>query len=74
MILFCCQVFPEDKLCDLGSLEQLRDGLVSAEPIRPQLDRGTTVLLPAEAASHVDLPPEFFTLTTEELKKEMQNR
>lgn len=67
-------VFPEDKLCDLGTLEHLRDGLVSAEPIRPQLDRSVTVLLPAEAASHVELPPEFFSLTTEELKKEMQNR
>ncbi|KAG0722307.1 UBX domain-containing protein 6 [Chionoecetes opilio] len=67
-------VFPEDSLGDLQDLEQLRDALVSAEPIRPQLDRNLTVLLPAEAASHVELPAEFFCLTADELKKEMQNR
>lgn len=67
-------VFPEDKLGDLKALEQLRDALVSAEPIRPQLDRNLTVLLPAEAASHVELPAEFFNLTADELRKEMQNR
>ncbi|KAK7060086.1 UBX domain-containing protein 6, partial [Halocaridina rubra] len=67
-------VFPEDELSDLGALEHLRDALVSAEPLRPQLDRGVRVLLPAEAASHVDLPPEFFNMTTDELRREMQNR
>ncbi|XP_042865758.1 UBX domain-containing protein 6-like [Penaeus japonicus] len=67
-------VFPEDKLSDLSTLEQLRDALVSAEPVRPQLDRSVRVLLPTEAASHTDLPAEFFNLTAEELKKEMQQR
>ncbi|XP_068223845.1 UBX domain-containing protein 6-like isoform X2 [Palaemon carinicauda] len=67
-------VFPEEKLDDLSTLEQLRDALVSAEPLRPQLDRGTRVLLPAEAATQIDLPPEFFNMTTDELKREMQNR
>ncbi|ROT83057.1 UBX domain-containing protein 6 [Penaeus vannamei] len=67
-------VFPEDKLADLSTLEQLRDALVSAEPVRPQLDRSARVLLPTEAASHTDLPAEFFNLTAEELKKEMQQR
>lgn len=67
-------MFPEEKLADLAPLEQLRDALVSAEPLRPQLDRSLTVLLPAEAASQVELPPEFFNMTTEELKREMQNR
>lgn len=67
-------MFPEDKLADLSTLEQLRDALVSAEPVRPQLDRSARVLLPTEAASHTDLPAEFFNLTAEELKKEMQQR
>ncbi|XP_045584960.1 UBX domain-containing protein 6 [Procambarus clarkii] len=67
-------VFPEEKLNDLVTLEQLRDALVSAEPVRPQLDRSLTILLPAEAATHVDLPAEFFNMTADELKREMQNR
>lgn len=68
------QVFPEEKLCDLGPLEQLRDALVSAESLRPQLDRNLSVLLPAEAAVQVELAPEFFNMTTDELKREMQER
>ncbi|KAG7176729.1 UBX domain-containing protein 6-like [Homarus americanus] len=67
-------VFPEDNLSDVAALEQLRDALVSAEPVRPQLDRSLTILLPAEAATHIDLPAEFFNLTADELKREMQNR
>lgn len=59
---------------DLSNLEQLRDALVSAEPLKPQLDRSLAVLLPAHAASHMDLPPEFFNITLEELRKESQER
>lgn len=67
-------VFPEGEESDLSSLEQLRDALVSAEPLRPQLDRSVRVLLPTEAATHLELPPEFFNMTVEELKREMQSR
>ncbi|KAK8731905.1 hypothetical protein OTU49_007321 [Cherax quadricarinatus] len=67
-------VFPKEKLSDLTPLEQLRDALVSAEPVRPQLDRNLNILLPAEAAKHVDLPAEFFNLSADELRREMQNR
>lgn len=67
-------VFPEENLDDLASLEQLRDALISAEPLRPQLDRSLTVLLPTEAAVQVDLPAEFFNMTAEELKREMHER
>ncbi|XP_069953861.1 UBX domain-containing protein 6 isoform X3 [Cherax quadricarinatus] len=68
------KVFPKEKLSDLTPLEQLRDALVSAEPVRPQLDRNLNILLPAEAAKHVDLPAEFFNLSADELRREMQNR
>lgn len=74
VLFFSVQVFPEEMLNDLNALEQLRDALVSAEPIRPQLDRSMSVLLPAEAAAHVELPSEFFSMTADELKKEMQTR
>ncbi|XP_076060811.1 UBX domain-containing protein 6-like [Oratosquilla oratoria] len=67
-------VFSDASEEQLNALEQLRDALVSAEPIKPQLDRSTQVLLPAEAAKYTDLPPEFFNLTVEELKKEQQLR
>lgn len=50
----------------------MRDGLVSAEPIRPELDRGLQVLMPSQAAQKVELPSDFFWLTAEELKREQQ--
>ena len=52
--------------------QSLRDGLISAEPIRPELDRGLQVLLPSQAAQRMELPPDFFWLTPEELKREQQ--
>ncbi|KAB7496824.1 UBX domain-containing protein 6 [Armadillidium nasatum] len=67
-------VFPEENMNDLSSLETLRDALVGAEPLKPQLDRNLQVVLPNQAAKNVDLPPEFFVLSVEELKKEMQQR
>ena len=67
-------MFPEDRLSDLQSLEHLRDALISAEPLKPQLDRNIQVLFPTEASQHTELPPEFFSLSAEELKREMQLR
>ena len=38
------------------------------------LDRGLRVLLPNQARREVNLPPDFFNLTPEELKREQQAR
>lgn len=56
----------------IETVSSLRDGLISAEPIRPELDRGVQVLLPSQAAQRIDLPTDFFCLTAEELKREQQ--
>jgi UBX domain-containing protein 6 len=53
-------------------LQNLRDGLISAEAIRPDLDRGIQILMPSQAAQRVELPSDFFWLTTEEIKREQQ--
>jgi len=52
----------------------LCDALQSAEPISLELDRNLQVLLPSQAAKRVDLPPMFFNITAEELKREQQMR
>lgn len=52
--------------------QNLRDSLISAEPIRPELDRGLQILMPSQAAKRVELPSEFFWLTAEEIKREQQ--
>jgi hypothetical protein len=52
----------------------LYDALQSAEPISLELDRNLQVLLPSQAAKQVDLPPAFFNMTADELKREQQMR
>lgn len=44
--------------------------MISAEPIRPELDRGLQILMPSQAAQRVELPMDFFWLTSEEIKRE----
>jgi hypothetical protein len=52
----------------------LYDELQSAEPISLELDSNLQVLLPSQAAKQVDLPPAFFNMTADELKREQQMR
>ncbi|KAJ9579045.1 hypothetical protein L9F63_024848 [Diploptera punctata] len=67
-------VYSEDNLESSDTLQVLYDAIQSAEPIGLELDRNLQVLLPSQAARQVDLPPAFFNLTAEELKKEQQMR
>lgn len=67
-------VFPIEKLEHVESLPVLRDALMSAEPILPELDRGVKVLAPSPKTASFSLPPEFYTVTAEELKREQQLR
>lgn len=70
-------VFPTEKLQEsdcLETLQALKDALQSAEPIQAMLDRGLRVLLPSQARREVNLPPDFFNISAEELKREQQAR
>jgi len=57
---------------DVNQLELLKEALIGAEPIRAELDRGIKVLLPSQAQKPISLPPDFFNLTPEELKREQE--
>ena len=48
------------------------NGPLGAEPVRAELDRGTKVLLPNQAQKPISLPPDFFNVTPEELKREQE--
>jgi len=67
-------IFSKQRSDYLEFLTSLRDGLISAEPIRPELDRGLQILLPSQASNRVELPPDFFWMTAEEVKREQQQR
>ena len=57
---------------DLEILQMLKEALIGAEPIRAELDRGLKVLLPSQVQRTIALPPDFFALSPEELKREQQ--
>ncbi|XP_045762191.1 UBX domain-containing protein 6 [Maniola jurtina] len=67
-------VFNKDNVPSVESLISLIDALRTAEPIQLELDRNLQVLLPSQSANKMQLPPSFFALTPEELKKEQQLR
>lgn len=58
----------------IENLQVLCDALASAEPVQLELDRNICVLYPSQAAKQVELPPVFYSITAEELKREQQLR
>ncbi|XP_012529761.1 UBX domain-containing protein 6 [Monomorium pharaonis] len=60
--------------CNIDTLTMLSEALRSAEPIPIELDRNLQVLMPSQARVRNELPPSFFTITPEEIKKEQQLR
>lgn len=65
-------VFNKEGLEDLEPLRVLIDALRTAESIGLELDRNMQVLMPSQAAKRMGLPPAFFTMTPEEIKREQQ--
>ena len=67
-------VLDEEEAKNKERLENIKDVLHAAEPIRPQLDRCLKVFYPTPLASKFDIPDEFYSISPEELKKEQQRR
>ncbi|XP_025837169.1 UBX domain-containing protein 6 isoform X2 [Agrilus planipennis] len=67
-------VFEKENVEGIETLEFLKDALNSEDRIELELDRNLQVLSPAQAARRVELPPDFYALTADELKREMQLR
>lgn len=57
---------------DTDRLVALREVLLAAEPIKPELDRNVQVFRPSQHASRIQVPEEFYSVSPEELKKEQQ--
>ncbi|XP_020021471.2 UBX domain-containing protein 6 [Castor canadensis] len=67
-------VLSEAALAQPQSLEQHKEQLLDAEPVRATLDRQRRVFRPSPLASQFDLPGDFFNLTAEEVKREQKLR
>ncbi|XP_054710322.1 UBX domain-containing protein 6-like [Uloborus diversus] len=65
-------VFPTENLENLENLQILKEALLSAERIKPVLDRNLKVLRLSQTAEQINLPNEFFNLTAEEVKREQE--
>ncbi|XP_021488567.1 UBX domain-containing protein 6 [Meriones unguiculatus] len=67
-------VLGEDARAHPQRLEQHKQRLLGAEPVRATLDRQCRVFRPSALASHFELPADFFSLTAEEVKREQRLR
>ena len=63
-----------DRAADTERLKSYKEILLLAEPIRPQLDRCIKVFHPSPKANQIDIPPDFYNISPQELKKEMEIR
>lgn len=67
-------VLKEEVLSRLEDLKDHKEQLLSSEPVRAQLHRQLAVFQPSPAAARFELPPDFFSLTAEELRREQRLR
>jgi len=65
-------VFPDENT-DFETLAAMRDTLKGAEPVTAELDRGLLVIPPQGKISR-ELPPDFFSISKEELKAEQTTK
>ncbi|XP_069142656.1 UBX domain-containing protein 6-like [Argopecten irradians] len=67
-------VMDEAMAQDTERLNGLKEVLLAAEPIKPQLDRALKLYHPSQQASKFDIPNEFYNISPEEIKKEQQRK
>ncbi|KAM4658586.1 UBX domain-containing protein 6 [Amazona ochrocephala] len=67
-------VLQEEVLARLEDLRHYKEQLLSSEPVQARLDRQLRVFKPSPAAAHFELPPDFYSLTAEELRREQRLR
>lgn len=67
-------IIPEEKAQNTDFLKHMKDCLLSAEPIRPQLERALQVYTPQHTMPNFVVPDDFYNLTPAELKREQQLR
>ncbi|CAL1527068.1 unnamed protein product [Lymnaea stagnalis] len=67
-------VFDSELAKDVDRLQNMKDVLLKAEPIRPELDRNLKVFHPTQSASSFEIPDDFYSISPEDLKKEQLRR
>ncbi|KAL7854559.1 hypothetical protein SRHO_G00167490 [Serrasalmus rhombeus] len=65
-------VLAEQEAAALEQMKERKEQLQNGEPVRAKLDRQPQVYRPSQNATRFELPPDFYNLTAEELKREQQ--
>lgn len=66
-------VISDEYATDTEKLESLKEILLTAEPIKPELDRNLKVYIASQhSAPRMEVPREFYNISPEELKREQQ--
>lgn len=67
-------VMMEDRATNPEKLQNSKDLLVQAEAIKPELDRNIKVFYPSANAHRIQVPDDFYSISSDELKREQQRR
>ncbi|XP_062868624.1 UBX domain-containing protein 6 isoform X2 [Trichomycterus rosablanca] len=67
-------VLEEQDATALELIKERKEQLQKGEPVRAKLDRQAQAFRPSQHATRFELPPDFYNLTAEELKKEQQHK
>ncbi|XP_046713240.1 UBX domain-containing protein 6 isoform X2 [Silurus meridionalis] len=65
-------VLAEQDAAALEQLKEKKEQLQNGQPVRAKLDHQVQAFRPSQHAARFDLPPDFYNLTAEELKREQQ--
>ena len=67
-------MLPEQGTEALEVMQGSRERLQRGEPVRAQLDRQPQAFRACGHATRFELPPDFYNLTADELRREQQQR
>lgn len=67
-------VFDSELAKDVERLLNMKEVLLHAAPLRPELDRNLQVFYPSNSATKFEIPEDFYNITVAEAKKEQQRR
>ncbi|KAM9460830.1 UBX domain-containing protein 6 [Clarias gariepinus] len=65
-------VLAEQDAAALEQMKEKKEQLQKGEPVRAKLNRQAQAFRPSQHATRFELPPDFYNLTPEELKREQQ--
>ncbi|CAD5118272.1 DgyrCDS6989 [Dimorphilus gyrociliatus] len=65
-------VIPAELAEDRDHMRSTKDVLLGAEPIKPELDRSMKIFHSSPHAHQMSIPPDFYAISPEEIKREQQ--